>query len=229
MAITGATIVQDTLIELGVIDASGTVSTNDSDYCLRKLNRLVDGWATQNLMIYGLNETSFTMTAGTATYSTGVSFTTRPTSINSIFVRLSNIDYPVDVVDVQTYDDIAYKLTQAIPNQCYIRWSFPDALLTFYPVPNAAYTCFVEWVGPLTSGAIASGTSLSLPLGYERALVQTLVVECAPAYGVQLSAASVQSAVDSVANLKRLNYEPLRMNTDFDREYDPSGFIYKGF
>ena len=229
MAITGATIVQDTLIELGVIDANGTVATADSDYCLRKLNRLVDGWATQNLMIYGLQEDSFTMTAGTAAYSSTLLASGRPVSINSMFVRLSNIDYPVDVIDVQTYDDIAYKLTQAIPNQCYVRWSYPNLIMTFYPVPNASYTCFVESVTPLNSSTILAATSLALPQGYERALVQTLVVECAPAYGVQLSPASVKSAMDAVADLKRLNYEPLRMKTDFDQEYDPSGFIYKGF
>jgi hypothetical protein len=231
MAITGAAVVQDALIGLGVLDAGATVSTADSDYMLRLLNRMVDDWATQDLMIYGLTEDSFTMTPGTASYSSALLTTMgRPVSINSMFVRLGGIDYPVDMVDVQSYDDIAYKTTTGIPNQCYVRWNYPNLSMTFYPVPYAAFTCFVNGVTPLNATAITAVTSLDLPKGYERALVNSLQVEAAPAYGVQMSPIAIKNAMDGVANLKRLNYEPLRMSSDLsDGSISPSAFIYQGF
>jgi hypothetical protein len=231
MAITGTTIITDALIGLGVIDASGTVATADSDYMLRLLNRMVDDWATQSLMIYGLTEDSFTMTGGTATYSSALlTVMGRPVSINSMFVRLGGIDYPVDIVDVQSYDDIAYKTTTGIPNQCYVRWNYPNLSMTFYPVPYAAFTCFVEGVTPLNATAITGATSLALPQGYERVLVNCLQMEAAPAYGMQPSPLLLKNAADGVANLKRVNYEPLVMNSDLSEgSISPSAFIYQGF
>lgn len=226
---TGASLVEDALLEAAILGVGETVSAEDQTLGLRILNRMLDSWATENLMIYATTSDSFTMTAGQSTYSTSL-LTQRPVSVASMFVSLNSIDYPVTMIDEQTFNAIPYKATSAIPDMCFYNPSFPNGEFKFYPTPYAAFTCTVNSRYPL-AGNIAAATALALPQGYEKAIIDNLAVElCRPFTRKSALPELMKSANETKATLKRVNYEPLLMNSVMDQTPDVSNaFIYKGF
>lgn len=227
---TGAVLMSDAMIQAGILGASDTVTPNDQALVLRRLNRMISSWNNESLMLFALTPDSFTMVTGQANYASSTYLTSgRPVSIDSIYVRLSNIDYTVEVIDNQTWNAIPYKPTTGIPSQCFVDTDFPDTTLRFYPTPYAAFTCFVQARTPLT-GSITAVTDVTMPPGYEKAVVDNLAVDISPSFGIDISPMMVQSAKESRAVLKRNNYVPLLMDTGLsDNRPSPDAFIYRGF
>jgi len=227
---TGAVLVQDAMIQAGIVAATETINANDQALVLRRLNRMISSWDNEPLMLFALSGQSFTMVAGQADYPSSTYLTDgRPVSVDSITVRLSNIDYPVDIIDNQTWNAIPYKPTTGIPSQCFIDTDYPTTTLRFYPAPYGAFTCFVQARTPLTA-SIAAATDVVMPQGYEKAVIDNLAVDIAPSFGVEITPGMVQSAKESRAVLKRNNYNPLQMDTGLgDNKPSPDAFIYRGF
>lgn len=225
---TGATIVEDAFLEANIIGAGEVVSAEDQTLALRNLNRMLESWANENLMIYSTDTDSFLMTPNQADYSTSL-LPKRPVSLYSIYVRLNNIDYPVDIIDQQTFQAIPYKLTPAIPSKCFYNASFPNGTFNFYPRPYTAFTCFITSNNVL-SGTVTASTQLNLPPGYEDAIVSNLAVRLCGPFEKTPHDALVATATASKAVLKRNNYDPLVMGSVMDKQLDISNaFIYKGF
>jgi hypothetical protein len=171
------------------------------------------------------------MTPGVGAYSSTLLANGRPSRIDSMTVTLNNIEYPVDIIGSQEWNDIDYKLTQAIPAKCYPEMSFPNATLFFYPLPYAAFTCAVNVWSKLNS-SIELSTSLALPPGYEKAIVDSLAVEICPVFKVAQTELMKETARESRAVISRQNYEPLLMEPAFagrDGHDISNGFIYRGF
>lgn len=201
---TARDIIYDALSATVALGEAMTPSDEDAQLCLRRLNRLVDSWANDKLFAFHVKESSFTMTPGTATYSSSPLSNGRPANVDSVRVRLSGTDYPVELINNQQYGDIEDKTTAGTPDQCYIDADYPNWTMAFYPVPAAAYTCYVSGRYPITS-AMTLDSVLSLPPGYERALVDNLTVDIGPSFGVQAAPAAVEAARSSLAALKRNN------------------------
>jgi hypothetical protein len=227
---TGAVIVQDAMIQAGIIDAGATVSTNDQNLVLRRLNRMIASWDNEPLMLFALSSQSFTMVSGQADYPSSTYLTDgRPVSIDAMYVRLSSIDYPVDVIDNQTWNAIPYKPTTGIPNQCFVDTDYPTTTLRFYPTPYAAFTCFVQARTPLTA-SITESTDVLMPQGYEKAIVDGLAVDIAPSFGAEVTPIMLKASVESRRVLRRNNYVPLIMDTGLaDNRPSPDAFISRGF
>ena len=229
MAITGTDIVQDSMYQAGVLGVGDALSNSDAQAVLRTLNRMLDSWSNERLMIYDVLQDSFPMVAGTAVYDSSLLSSGRPVNIDSIFVRLSNIDWPVEIVDVEDFSNIPYKIVQSVPTMCNIDFGMPNVTFTFYPIPYAAFTCFLNIWRELPT-PVTLATSLALPPGYEHAIVTNLAMQIGPMFGRPPDQVTVQAARESRAVIKRLNYSPKLMETGLDRRGDPSnGFIYKGF
>lgn len=226
---TGATLVEDALLNAAILGAGEVVSAEDQKLALRILNRMLDSWSTENLMVYSTTNESFVMTPNQATYSTAL-LSSRPVSIHSMYVSLNNIDYEVDMIDQQTYDAIPYKPTPAIPNKCFYNSSYPDGEFYFYPTPYAAFTCTVVQRKRLSDGFTAD-TVLSMPPGYEKAIIDGLSVElCRPFTRKEALPQLILAAETSKKNLRRLNYEPMVMEGVLDKDNDVSNsFLYRGF
>ena len=195
-----------------------TPSDEDAQLCLRRLNRLVDSWANDKLFAFHVKESSFTMAAGTASYSSALLSNGRPASVDTVRVRLSNVDYPIKLINNQQYSDLVLKSTASIPTLCYIDADYPNWSMTFYPTPAAAYTCYVSGRYPITS-TLTLDTVLSLPPGYERALVDNLTVDIGPSFGVPAAPATVEAARASLAALKRNNAVNRVMSTNLPGRY----------
>lgn len=226
---TGAILVQDAMYQAQILGQDQTVQSGDSQLVLRMLNRMLDSWANVKDLVYVVTTESFVMTPGTGTYATSVLSGGRPVSIDSIFVRLSNVDYPVELIDIQSYNAIVYKPVSAVPAKCYYDQNWPEANFNFYPLPYAAFTCFVSHRDKL-HGTIESGTDVTMPPGYEKAIVDTLAVYICGPFGKTPTADMKQQANEAKFVLKATNYDPLIMSTGFDRSYSVNNdFPYSGF
>jgi hypothetical protein len=213
----------------GILGQDQTPSSGDSQLVLRRLQRMLDSWSNERLMIFLNDVESFTMTAGQNSYSTSLLTAGRPVAISSLRVNLNNIDYPVDQIDQLAWNGITYKATSAIPRQMYYDDAYPNATMFFYPTPYAAFTCYMYCQRQL-AGNLTLTSTLSMPLGYEAAIVAGLAVDLCQSFGKQPTPQMLADMKQTRAVLKRVNYMPLEMTTPFDGSTDISGaFPYRGF
>lgn len=224
MAITGIQIVEDALYQCGALGQGDNLNNDDAQLVLRRLNRMLDSWANLKQMIYAVAQETFTMVVGQVQYSSALLATGRPVAVDSIFVRLNTIDYPVELVDSTFYDSLSIKSLSGIPAYCYVDPQFPTMLLNFYAAPYAAFTAYVS-TRRVLSGAITTATSVALPPGYEKSIVDALAVDIAPSFGRAVTPDMRDSAKQAMIVLKMTNYTPQLMATIFDSgDYVP-GYI----
>jgi hypothetical protein len=225
---TGTVLVQDALSWKGVIPDDTAPSTAQLNVGLRWLNRMLSSWGNLAEMIYVISSDTFTTTPSVATYSTTVLSTpTRPIGVDSITMTLSNVTYDVELIDNQRYNAISYKPVDAIPTVCYYDANYPNANFNFYPRPFSTFTVQVECYRPL-SGTVAAATDLTLPAGYEHAIVTNL--GCLLTYGIPPTPQMRLEAKAAMDNIKRKNFVPLTLKLPFDREYSVNNdFPYRGF
>ena len=201
---------------------------------LRRLQRLMDMFSNDDLLIYNTNTDSFPMVAGQfpATYSTSLLANGRPVSLDSIYVLLNQIYYDVDLIDQQKFDAIPFKQTSAIPNQCFYNPSFPDGIFNFYPVPYAAFTCYVVDRIAITAAAMTLNSVISLPLGYEKFIVDALSIDIWPSFKGNAPVPDSVRRMATIAEnkLKLTNATVMEAVTPFDRSSNISNsMLYKGF
>jgi len=113
---------------VGEIKISACLSAD----ALADLNSMLDGWMNDKLMAYSLQNITVPLVAGTASYTIGASgatvTATAPVSIESAFVRKSNLDYPITFIDQDQYNNIVAKTsTSDIPEYLYFNGTSPNA------------------------------------------------------------------------------------------------------
>jgi len=231
---TAQTLINDALELLGVIGAGETATGEDTTSALGTLNRMLDSWRNESLMVYAISNITHTLVGSDDTYTIGPSgadiTATRPVKIESAFVRQSNTDYPVQVIDDQAYwQGIASRTSSSdIPAYLYYDTAFPNGTIYLWPVPFAANVLYMQVWTPLSEYATA-GTAVSLPPGYQEAIAYGLAVRLAPKFGIKSGAMDIvmQIARESKADIKRRNQKPLVAQIEFctGRKSD----IYAGY
>lgn len=222
------TIIQDAMFAAKVLGQDQTPQAGDLQLALRILNRMLDSWANDNLMVYTTTTQTFTMTPGTASYSTSL-LSTRPVSIAAMRVRMSDVDYPVNFIDLDAWNAIPFKQAASIPTNCFYEPSYPNGMMNFYPTPQAAYTCYVDTRD--TFSGLVLNSLLQMPPGYEGAIVDNLAVLLYPSFRNGETPRDLRAAAtESKAALKRTNYQPLVMDVGIIHEPDISNtFPYRTF
>lgn len=157
---------------------------------------------------------------GTGTYQVSTSQTVastamtsyyqRPLRINSAFVRVSNLDYPVTPVNVEQYELIGFKTLQGPwPRILYYQPSGPVGNITYWPVPGSGEMhMFAETV---LQGFASLSDTVTLPQGYNMAIRWNLAELLLPEYGKKDPAIIqmiMKNAADSRAWVKRTNMNP---------------------
>ena len=224
---TGTVLVQDALAKRFVTAPNEEPDADQLAFGLRWLNRMMESWGAQKPLLYTITEETFTLTPSTASYSTTNLTDGRPASVDYMFNRLSNVDYPCQLVDNQTYADVQYKPVDAVPTLCYYNDGFPNGTFNFYPRPYAAFECHV-FVRRVLTGTITATTDVLLPPGYEAAIVDNLAVYYP--FAVPASPDMKRDAKNGKDLLKIANYEPLiskvavRSNYSVNNDLPYSGF-----
>lgn len=213
---TGTVLVQDSMAKRFILEPNVEPDTDQLAFGLRWLNRMMDQWGAEKPILYSLNEETFTLSVGVAEYSTSLLTDGRPASVDYLFNRSSNVDYPCDFVDNQTWADVQYKSVNAVPNICWYNDGYPNGVFNFYPRPFTAFECHV-FVRRVLTGVITETTDVLLPPGYEAAIVDCLA--CYYPFAVPATADMKRDAKNGRDILKRANYEPLISNTALDGDH----------
>lgn len=187
---------------------------------------MIESWQTEKLFVYALTDTAFSLVAADSSYTVGPSgnfdLTPRPHKIEECFVRVSNQDYPVQLLTSEQWNAIADKTeTAEYPNRAYYNPTLTTGTLQVYPVPTATDSLhIVTWT--VISSLAALATSVSMPPGYERALAFNLAIEWASTeFGHPASREVIKIAQESKAAIQRANHRPI-MN------HSPMGAVWSG-
>lgn len=222
MSITGAQLCQDAMFQAGVLGQDGTVNPQgdaDVQLVLRYLNRLLDSWSIESLMIYASALDTLPLVASTATYATTLlTSTLRPTKVTSISVTYGGVNYPVELIDDARYNDIALPTLAAIPQVCNYTASYPAGSFVFFPVPFATMTANIYVERLLTTATVTTATTLTFPPGYERALVACLAKEICPPFYQPITTDIAKAAMEALSVLKKRNWQPFEAKTPFDQD-----------
>jgi hypothetical protein len=215
--VTGRDAVTAALKAIGALASGESLEASSATDGLAEMNRMLGTWSNQKLLIHAITqETPLTLTGGDSTVTMGTSgdITTRPIAIEKAVIRDGSTDYPVDILTLEQYASIPDKSTQSTyPTALYDDGGYPQRTLTLYPVPSAAKS-LVLWTKRALTSIASLDTSVSLPPGYEDAIVYNLAVRLAPHYGRPLDAMIVKLADDGIACIKRANHRPMYLTVD---------------
>lgn len=201
---------------LGVVAQGETASASDTADALTALNAMLDGWRNDKLMVDSFVNITVPLVASQASYTIGASgadvTATSPVRIESAYVRKSNVDYSLDQIDDQKYQDISQKTSESdIPEYFYLNHTVPNSTLFVYPVPNEVNNLYLRVWTPYTAFAAASDT-FSMRPGMEEACAYNLAVILHSEYHtISLNPVVVKKANDSLAAIKRIQRKPFVM------------------
>ena len=202
---TGRDIVRKALQKARVLVKSEEPDADEANDALDALNGMVSSWSNESLLVYARTWETFNVTGGVGEYTIGPSQTfntVRPLFIVDAYVRLASIDYDLVVIPDEVYTgSIAYKPQQGIPEFINYDNGYPSAKIRLWPVPSSAYTLFLLSEKQLTTFTL--DTVLSLPPGWERALVYNLAMEIAPDYGQEVDPNVLRIANQAKGNVKK--------------------------
>ncbi len=182
-------VITASLKDLGVLAAGEVPTAQDSADCLDGLNRLIDQWAAERLMIYTETRTTWTIVSGTQTYTVGVGGTVNiawPSYIEHVNFQDTSVTPTLEYQMQPLTDDAWSKLPQRtlqspFPTCWYFDYAFPLANLSLWPVPTSSTLQGVIYAPTAVTQFTSTATTISLPPGYWRMLVKNLAAEMAPA------------------------------------------------
>ncbi len=203
-------IIRDAAETSRVIAPGESFPNDEAQSVFRELNRMLGSWANENLLTYAETEETFTLTVNKPNYTigpTGNFPTTRPQEVlEGSFVRDAggNNDYPLIVKTLQEYHTIWDKSTGSIPWWITYNPTYPNGTLYLWWAPETAYELHLLSLKELGSFANLT-TTISLPPGYEDAIMYNLSLRIGAKYGKTIREDIVALAQKGVTVLKRRN------------------------
>lgn len=205
---TAADIIRDALKLLGVLAAGESLSAVDQVDGLRALNRMLGTWANERLLVHGTRRATYTLTAGLSPHTigaTGTLATTRPLRIDGAGIVESEQERPLRLLTDAEYQRIPDKGLDGTPSQVWVEQTHPNAKLWLWPVPTTAATLALYTWSRITE--FEASDAVSLPDGYEDALIHALAIRVAPLYGVEPGGTLRENASEALAAVKRTNMQ----------------------
>ena len=215
-------LIKGAMRKVGITAAGETPTADEANDALTDLNDLIEGMSIDNLFVWGAASSSFTTAAGQATRTigpTGQFVSDRPVRITNAYCTYGGVDFPIEIIGQEEYDNITYKpqQSQIIEKMAYVN-DFPNGLLYMWPVPSQAIPLVIGIDRILTS-VPSLATTMTFPPGYLNFMMHALGMKLAPEYGVQPMPVVAEIASSSRAALKRAN--KLRRKAYFDEALQP--------
>lgn len=166
--------------ECKIIVPDEGLSTAESNDALLNLNWLLSSWSAQAVPVYQITRETFPLT-GVLSYTIGtggVLNTARPVKIESATVIDSaGAGRPVKLGTVEEWTSYADKSrTGVYADLLWCDGAYPLSTIYLIPKPQTGSTLELYSYKPLVQFATLSDT-VSLPPGYERALIMALAIE----------------------------------------------------
>lgn len=215
-SITGRTLCQQVMYELGVLAAGEIGEGVDIVTVLGKVNLVLDNWNAERESVYADSLLTFTTTPDLNPHTIGPAgtwiTTQRPVSIESANLVVNTARWPVNIRDQQWYAALTVpELATDYPTDLYYDQTWPSGSIYFYPVPSSAMT--VELWVRVVLAALALDDVVSMPPGYYAALLLTAAEESVAVFGGQMPQGLPLRASKARARLQANNYPMPRLRT----------------
>ena len=183
------------------------------------LNDLLDMWSNDAFTVISVNEIIGTISGATdwTIGPTGQIVGQRPLAISSAFVRVSNIDYPVAILNIEQYELISMKqLNGPRPRALWYNSGTPNGVIKFWPLPSAGEIHL--FCDQLFTRFTTINDTVQLPQGYAMAMRWALALLLMPGYGktdAGLVSMVKDNARQALASIKGTNMQP-QQTVQFD-------------
>lgn len=208
---TALAFIESAMSKIGMLAAGETVSAEDADVCLARLNSMLDAWENEGLYGYATTDTVFNLPASTTSRTIGPAqqiSMTRPVKIlEGSFSRVDGIDYPLTSVNEAVYNSVGLKsqISSVAPSICFYDGGTPTGNVYFWPIATAAAE--VHLITPTAkTTAAATTTDMVFPPGYDRAIEYCLAIEIAPDFNTPVSPLVAMQAATARRLIKRSNH-----------------------
>lgn len=200
-------IISSALRKIGGLSSGETIETTRQAEALLALKVMLRSWGAIGLNIFATAKESHVLTGGVGSYTWGVGGainTARPNQVIGAYIlEGGTTSYPVDIIAEGVYRDISAKSTTGIPTSLFLHTDYPLATVYLYPVPDSAYTIYLDSYKPFTEvGSFNLVTDqIVFPSYYEEAIIYNLAIRLAPEYGKNVSTevgAIAKSAYDAL-------------------------------
>lgn len=234
--------IDDALLEISVKNAGEEASPADHAFGLRTLNRIIDSYNTQNLLITYLEDmtiqapyllsacevTPEELVAGGRQWKNSITIghcqdidMEAPMEIQDLFWRQSNeTDYYSKMMAFNQWSDITTKSNTGIPRRHYIqKMDNNNVKIYFDYIPQADLELHLLAKMPYT-GKNSTGNDycptddILWNFGFEKMLMKRLAIELCPSYEVQPSQVLVAAAQEAEMHVKRNNSQPMTLDSD---------------
>jgi hypothetical protein len=232
---TAQDIITDAFTEIGVVTNPGqTPSAEHSAFGLNRLNQLVQEWNTRRAFLYTTDILTFALTVGQNIYTIGPASTTpdfvtpRPVGpqpgsgilmANIILAGNPDVYVPMGIMDDQEWAALRVRdISSTVPLCLYNDGANPKSNIYIYGTPSEARDIEL-WVKHQTADFASLATTFEVPMGYQKAITQTLAENLAavPAfarYGASWSQLQAENARKARAAVAALNSGPNNMPND---------------
>lgn len=182
------------LKDLGVLAEGEVPTAAQSSDGLDAFNRLVDQWAIERLMIYGIVQTQFSLTSGKQKYTIGIGGDVsipRPVYIEKVNFQDTALSPPLEYQPTKLTDEAWQKvpikgLTAVLPSAWFYDFANPLGGLFWWPIPTSSTLQGEIYVATPVPQFTAITSTIALPPGWWRAIVKNLAIEMAPMFQVQV-------------------------------------------
>jgi hypothetical protein len=211
-------LITNSLRLIGAIATGETPSASELADGIVVLNDMLGSWSTDGLIIPQTVIEEFPLVPGKQSYTMGATgdfVSTRPMRIMEAGIKSNTSELPIEVIGVQEWSQITVKSNSSwLPQRLYADGSFPNQVINLWPIPSAPNTLVLYSLKGFTEFATATDV-IAFPPGYTRCLRYNLALELAVEYGKEPSPLVAAVAVDSKADLRRQNNQPVLMISDY--------------
>ena len=228
MAVAASDLITRAMKALQALGATEVPTAAEANDGLTALNALLDSWSLEGLNTYEVLERSFGLQIAKSSYTIGVTGSpdinsTRPIAITQAYIQDANSNnFPMTILSRDRWNLIGNRgasIQSQIPDTLFYDPQFPLGVINIFPSPLLTYTLFFDSALNQVTFATLT-TNLSMPPGYERAMVYNLAVEINSMFGIPIPPSGpgqkniTQLAQESLGNVKRANI------TEVVSEYD---------
>ena len=204
-------LVKAALRKIGALGAGEEVAAAEFADAIDEMNRMLDSWNTERLVVNVINKNEWALSSGTSELTIGPGGNLdqiRPNVIErqGAFIRKAgdNNEYELEIYSQNSWASIVDKTLTGQPRLIYYEPSFPLGKLHFWPVLDQNYNLTL-YTWNLLSQVSNVEQTLALPPAYSDAIVNELAARLAPEYGKATPPEIAIAASMSKANLKRIN------------------------
>lgn len=202
---TALNIITKAMLKVGILTKTEAPSSDEANDALDTLNDLLSSWSNDSMLITSRVTELFNLTAGVLNYNIGPGQTfdtVRPIHIVESHIIDGIISYEsMYQCPDEVYQGFNLKTLQSIPSSLNYSNAFPVGTIKLYPSPASGYTLSITSEKELSQFTL--NETVSLPPGWNRALIYNLAVELAPEYGQEVDQLTLKIANDAKAAIAR--------------------------